>query len=380
MIKVLYQIKVICIICIVFSSCSQNEIKILEEVDSITIKDANDLVFRENYYFLRAYCFQNNYYIAQVSENKQFISLFDIEGVKDTFLVTIPDDVRMFRFFDFDIISFDSIVYYNEHAKSVIIADAAGNISFKTQLDLGDLETYKLDEYEVSPTPLGNRINYHNNLFINHYPIKNVSNKRIRKEYYSKKLLLEIDIINNKVLNYLISFPDNYQTEEYKVLNPRTIFFKTNNRFVYTFENDPLIYIEDSAGVKTVLCKSHLHVDAKEYDEKMFEKIDRTYDSKYFTINPSYVSIYFNEVQNNFYRIYCTPKPRNNEDGTINLPSDRDFIVMKLDTNFNIINEYFFDRKLYDHGIFIPTNDGFLLRKKTENREEDYVLARFKTE
>lgn len=376
----IYNLKIMLSICIVLSSCSKNEIKILEEVDSITVKGANSDVFRYNYYFLRDFCFGNNYYIAQVSENKQFISLFDIEGVKDTSFITIPDDVRNFRSFDFDIISFDSIVFYNEHTKSVIIADATGNINFKTQLDLGDLETYSADEYVVSPTPFSNRLHYHNNLFVNHYPVQNVSDKQVRKEYYSKKLMLEIDVMNNKVINYLIAFPKYFQDEEYRVLNPHKVFLRDKQCHVYTFENDPKIYIENMSGIQSVMCKSSYHIDSKEYDEDMFEKIDREYSRKYYTINPAYYSIFYNEVQNVFYRVYCIPMSHKNEDGTINLPGDRDFTVMKLDTNFKIIEEYFFDSKQYGYVMFTPTNDGFLLRKKTENPEDDYVFARFKTE
>ncbi len=378
--KIFYQIKTIVVICVFFLSCSQNKVKSLKEVDSIVVKGANSEVFKKNYYILRYFCIDEKYYIANVDENKKNIYLTNASDSKIVHTIFTPDNFSLFRTFDFDIISFDSIVYYNEHTKSVIIADAAGNVNFKTQLDLGDLETYPADEYVISSTPFSNRIHFHNNLFVNHYPVQNVSDKQVRKEYYSKKQLLEIDVYNNKVLNYFISFPEYYQTEEFKIFNPYTIFFKATKRFVYTFDNDPLIYIEDSTGIKTVLCKSQLHKDARKYDETMLEKSDRTYDRKYFTVNSSYASIHYNEIQKVYYRIYCIPKPYKNEDGTINLPRDRDFVVMKLDTNFKIIDEYFFDRKLYDTGMFTLTNDGFLLRKKTENPDDDYVFARFKTE
>ena len=183
----------------------------------------------------------------------------------------------------------------------------------------------------------------------------NVSNK---KTYKNSKTLISVDLSNGRI-SYHFGLPD-ILTENYWVIN-QYFFSATNvdpNTWVYAYDLSDSIYIYklNSREVERVHAPSKFHKELPKWNKKDLNSEDAY---KYYLSQTSYYKIVYDPYRKYYYRFVNHPNQSAVLEGNLDDMWIRDYSVMVLDSNFNLLTERVFERDEGISQVEVINEDGF---------------------
>lgn len=303
------------------------------------------------------------------NEKNNTIDIFNLDKKKLTQQITLPETIvggyslvskRKVSINSIYIVSLDSIFLLTE--KGFYIVDSSGKLIYSK-----------------------NNLNFTNGISANQIIYRNSGNFPIYFDSDFKALYMygfcnKYSTYSNKFYNEPIEYAYNINTEDTIQLPMKySELFKTgyfsvsiypnrlimDNRHVYTFQQDPNIYIYDK--IKKELTakggKSKFQTEVIPYFSKTV-KFSKDKEITYLKTVPNYGKILYDSYRNLFYRFFQQGQPLKNKEGLYNLELDKYESLMIFDSDFNVINEISLERYKYFSAFSFVTKDGLCISDK----------------
>lgn len=206
------------------------------------------------------------------------------------------------------------------------------------------------------------------------YPTPANANK---KQLINTSLSLTIDTLTNKTTKLPLTYPALWKEGSGIGLNPHCSRIYDGKQFIYAFRmNENIIVTKDHINSKTIPIKSKyidkLNVEgfSKDLSFKDFEKkVDE---------QAVYGNIIYDKYRNVYYRFAY---PECNIDKTYfeYIFCRKEFSIIVIDENLNIIGETLFPAKKYAPGLFFVNKDGLYISEnnvENSNTSDDKLIFR----
>jgi len=203
-----------------------------------------------------------------------------------------------------------------------------------------------------------------------------LDNMKTIKQYLSRKNTVNFTLSEKGCSYYTFGhFPMNYRNgHDY---NDYYFYSCTNNseQLIYSFSANDSIYIYSENGkfIKQYEAKSKYSKKFVEFDSSKIT--DFNYQRQYAFSNPFYRNIVYDKHRKLYYRLYKKANSYLNDEGKIRKPSELEWSVIILDSEFNKINEIDLNPTKYSVSFLIPTAKGVYIGHPYEENLKNKCLS-----
>ncbi|WP_296623270.1 DUF4221 family protein [Marivirga sp.] len=380
--------KYIIITLIILASCDSKKSEIyFQEVNGLQFKDS---IFLEEtglislhldketsfkHESIKSVEIDNTSYLSFINGYNQHFYLYNLETRELHKKLKLeregPNGIGNFTYGDHLYLNSDSLLIYNGWEASLYILNSKGNLLSKSEI-----VDFSKNHNLVSPEPSTMK------------PIRKVGDyvfipcgiEKYLTDYSNQNSVIRYNL-NTKEMDYIISFPDNYNQGYWGVAFKYKMgfdFYDTD--IISSFPIENYIYRHDSAG--NYLNKYYVGSKYITQFEPFKEDIDYGVEKDHSVPNPQqrdhgfsnsdYTTIFYDEWRDLFYRIaYIRPKQAELEtEGTI-----PDFSVIILNSNFEKVGEQLFDGLKYHPSMILVSKQGLLLGRSDLYKENEELLS-----
>lgn len=195
------------------------------------------------------------------------------------------------------------------------------------------------------------------------YPTPSNAN---REELINTSLTLTIDTLTNKTTKLPLTYPALWKEGKGMGLNPHCSRIYDGKQFIYAFRmNENIIITKDHIKSKSIPIKS------KYINELNTEGFSKDLSFKDFEIKADEQAVYGNIIYDKYRNVYyrfAYPECKLNKTYFEYIFCRKEFSIIIIDENFNIIGETLFPADKYAPGLFFVNKDGLYI---SENNVEN---------
>lgn len=362
----------ICTLLVVLYSCNHSDTNLnIQKIDSVAFNEVpyNTLSCYDNPFL------NGEHLIAINNSKKGSIVLFNNTGSNvATISYAGVHGLSETSLQGFELINYDSIFLH--FSDQIAIIDSAGNLKYALAVN-----EFNTDNDTIVIGNIGGvgKIIWSENqqrLFVSQYSYTIGSDN---PDYYNIPVLAALDIQSNKFNSISVHYPEMYKNDYYGdamyCFNEKakddivTVFLGTTDVEIYNTKTQKL---------------THLTHPKSKYDTVAIKPLDRKYKGmmdkifEHLTISPLYTNIVYDAYNDMYYRFFVTSVNLKNDDGTYNGYSDKEYVLMLLDNDFNVKDEVLLGKGYLTYYSFV-TKDGLyvMTNKHTKTNNENHTSFNF---
>lgn len=213
-----------------------------------------------------------------------------------------------------------------------------------------------------------------NKVYLMQYPVPPNANE---KQLLNTSLSLEIDTLTNETIKLPLTYPALWKEGKGMGLNPHCSRIYDGKQFVYAFRmNDNIITTTDHITSKTYPIKSKYisKLNTEGFSKNLsFKDFEKRVDEQ-----AVYGNIIYDKYRNVYYR-FAYPECKIDKTYYEYIFCRKEFSIIIIDENFNIIGETLFPAKKYAPGLFFVNKDGLYISEnnvENSNTSEDKLIFR----
>lgn len=183
-------------------------------------------------------------------------------------------------------------------------------------------------------------------------------------KFYNEAIEYSYNLNSGETTQLPMKFSEIFKTGYFSVsIYPSRLV--TDRGHIYTFEQDPNIYIYDKSKKEIMVKggKSKFQTETIPYFSKTI-KFSKDKEMAYLRTVPSYGKLLYNPYKNLFYRFFKQGQASKNKEGLYNTELDKYESLMIFDSDFNVLNEISLERYKYFSNFSFVIKDGLLIPDK----------------
>jgi hypothetical protein len=285
-----------------------------------------------------------------------------------------------FPIFGFYVLNFDSIFLQTSYVNNLILVDSTAKVI--SNIDLHRIDGYKKDcdirSQTVSPFFISN-----NRVYLSSYNRIQKIDITIAKNYNDKFKANNIgwilDLSDMKIENTIGQYPSFYQKNYMQHFHAAyssmdgwqdtTIFISPISEEIYMYLTNKLIAIKPIRS---------LNVSPSRYSFDISKWYDDKYQKKVYLENGFYKKIIRDRQATNYYVFVAKSINVISSDGTYNSDLEREYSIIILNRELNVVKEIDINDKYLDFSCVFPVERGFMVLKNLQNGKlnfQQYVFS-----
>jgi hypothetical protein len=329
----------------------------LKVTDTLSIAIPNDVSFRA----FNSQVVENEDYKLLLRENwiKNGIDIFNLNSKKYVRTITIPSEgPNALKFYNFLFHNKDTIFCFPYRGLVVSIFDWNGNFKFKKKwtLEFKHSIPQELVPMNQCPAVFSNNILSVTSCSYIYYALE-------PDKYYSDNFCMNYNLATDSAWAPDIYYPGSYFGNLYPVERIYSTYNFKINKFINSFSYSHYLFISDYSGIVDSVKVQSKYMSSIPH----FDKYDESQEGKECFIENMYADIIYDKYRDVYYRFVALVGDEKylNKVDIANQYLYRPFVIMLLDSNFNVLDEmklpigqynyydYFIDNK----GLWVSSNN-----------------------